>query len=189
MYWNGCTLSVFLRTRMMLELKISLSTLSSKFQASWRPSRSPKVYKVGFECSIIWFISFHKRWSATKPRKWLQFFRDNQNYKIDFVKRPHQILFCYYTSCKKGFESKVAVAILLLWNHFFIVLVELSFQIKQQELREKAGIKDDSKIALRKKNAVATHTLKSLNLKYYHHTTLRSVNLLFSKSLLPKVPL
>ena len=29
--------------------------------------------------------------------------------------------------------------------------MELSFQIKQQELREKAGIKDDSKIALRKK--------------------------------------
>ena len=31
------------------------------------------------------------------------------------------------------------------------MLVELSFQIKQQELREKAGIKDDSEIALRKK--------------------------------------
>ena len=35
----------------------------------------------------------------------------------------------------------------------------------------------------------ATHTLKSLNLKYYHHTTLRSVHFLFSKPLLPNVPL
>ena len=35
----------------------------------------------------------------------------------------------------------------------------------------------------------ATHTLKSLNLKYYHHTTPRSVNFLFSKPLLPNVPL
>ena len=34
-----------------------------------------------------------------------------------------------------------------------------------------------------------THTLKSLNLKYYHHTTPRSVNFLFSKPLLANVPL
>ena len=34
-----------------------------------------------------------------------------------------------------------------------------------------------------------THTLKSLNLKYYHHATPRSVNFLFSKSLSPKAPL
>ena len=73
---------------------------------------------------------------------------------IDFVKRPHQILFGYYTSSsssKNGFESKVAVAILLLWNHFSIALLELSFQIKHQKLRKKTRIKDDSKVALRKK--------------------------------------
>ena len=34
-----------------------------------------------------------------------------------------------------------------------------------------------------------TYILKSLYLKYYHHTTPRSVNFLFSKSLLAKVPL
>ena len=34
-----------------------------------------------------------------------------------------------------------------------------------------------------------THTLKSLNLKYYHHTTPRSVNFLFSKPLLANAPL
>ena len=34
-----------------------------------------------------------------------------------------------------------------------------------------------------------TYALKSLYLKYYHHTTPRSVNFLFSKSLLAKVPL
>ena len=34
-----------------------------------------------------------------------------------------------------------------------------------------------------------THTSKSLNLKYYHHTTPRSVNFLFSKLLLSNVPL
>ena len=34
-----------------------------------------------------------------------------------------------------------------------------------------------------------THTLKSLNLKSYHHTTPRGVNFLFSKPLLPNAPL
>ena len=33
-----------------------------------------------------------------------------------------------------------------------------------------------------------THTLKSLNLKYYHHTTPRSVNFRFSKVLVTKSP-
>ena len=33
------------------------------------------------------------------------------------------------------------------------------------------------------------HTLKSLNLKYHYHTTSGSVNFLFSKPLLPNVPL
>ena len=35
----------------------------------------------------------------------------------------------------------------------------------------------------------ATHTYMYLSLKYYHHTTTRSVNFLFSKSLLPNCPL
>ena len=35
----------------------------------------------------------------------------------------------------------------------------------------------------------ATHTLKPLNLKYYHHTTPKSVNFLFSKPLLPNASL
>ena len=40
--------------------------------------------------------------------------------------------------------------------------MELNFQIKQQELREKSGIKDDSKIALRKKKRSVQNAYKAV---------------------------
>ena len=82
---------------------------------------------------------------------WSQWERKNW-----FPNGAHQFSFKYLhtssssSTSKKGIWSRMSLHFVVL-HSVFMTLLKLSFQIKQQELRKKLIIQEDSKTALRKK--------------------------------------
>ena len=77
----------------------------------------------------------------------------NEKGKIDFRMACASFLFQILNiivNVKKGILPRLSLHFVV-FHSLFMALVELSFQIKQQELSKKRRIKDDSKTALRKK--------------------------------------